>query len=174
MPVHVALLRAVNVGGTGKLPIADLVKLCEKAGFVRVATYIQSGNVVFESPRSQAEVGAILEAALAKKLGKPTRVHVRSATELRAILDGNPFPKAPTNRVLVFFLDAVGGVVSNVKNQAKEELVLLGRELFVHYPEGQGTSKLVVPLAKEGTGRNLNTVAKLAEMAASAEQVGRR
>ncbi len=176
MAVHVALLRAVNVGGTGKLPMADLKKLCEKAGFSAVQTYIQSGNVVFESALTESEVRVALESALAKKLGKPTRVHVRSARELRATLDANPFPTAPPSRVIVTFLDAVPAkdALANVRNQTEEALAVVGRELFTHYPAGQGTSKLIVPIAKEGTGRNLNTVAKLAELAAPTEQLEQR
>lgn len=167
MAAFVALLRAVNVGGTGKLAMADLVTLCEKAGFKRVKTYIQSGNVVFESSASEARIKAALEKALAIKVGKPVGVLVRSGAELDRVLAGNPFKKAPPNRVIVLFLDEApeADVLEGVKAPGGEELVLRGRELYIHYPVGQGVSKLKVPLAKVGTGRNLNTVARLAEMA---------
>jgi uncharacterized protein (DUF1697 family) len=167
MAAFVALLRAVNVGGTGKLAMADLVTLCEKAGFKRVTTYIQSGNVVFESRASEARIKAALEKALAIKVGKPVGVLLRSGAELDRVLAGNPFKKAPPNRVIVLFLDEApeADVLEGVKAPGGEELVLRGRELYIHYPVGQGVSKLKVPLAKVGTGRNLNTVAKLAEMA---------
>jgi uncharacterized protein (DUF1697 family) len=172
MAAFVALLRAVNVGGTGKLAMADLVKLCEKAGFKEVKTYIQSGNVVFESSASEARVKAALEKALAAKLGKPVGVLLRSGAELEKVLTHNPFKKAPPNRVIVLFLDEAPApdALAGIKPPGREELVLRGRELYIHYPDGQGTSKLKVPLAKIGTGRNLNTVARLAEMARASDR----
>jgi len=167
MAAFVALLRAVNVGGTGKLAMADLVKLCVKAGFTDVKTYIQSGNVVFDSSASEARVKAALEKSLAAKLGKPVGVLLRSGAELDRVLAHNPFKQAPPNRVIVLFLDKApaADALAAVKAPGGEELVLRGRELYIHYPDGQGVSKLKVPLAQVGTGRNLNTVAKLAEMA---------
>src|SRR5688572_16119444 len=106
MPAYAALLRAVNVGGTGKLAMSDLRRLCEESGLCDVRTYIQSGNVVFRSPRSEASVKKLLEQALAVQLGKPCGVLVRKAAELRELLEQNPFPDAAPNQVLVLFLDA--------------------------------------------------------------------
>ncbi len=168
MSTHIALLRAVNVGGTGKLPMADLRKLCEGLGFRHVRTYIQSGNVVFESPDAAARVKSALEGALARRMGKPCRVLLRSAKQLQALLTRNPFPDAEPNRVLVVFLDAPPpkGALDDWKIPAGERLHLAGRELFIHFPEGMGQSKLKVPFADIGTGRNLNTVRALVEMAA--------
>jgi len=167
--VFVALLRAVNVGGTGTLPMSELRALCESAGFTDVATYIQSGNVVLRSGLGERKVKEVLEAALAARLGKPVGVMVRTGTQLFATLKANPFKKAEPNKVVVVFLDKPPGAsaLNGVAIPGGEELSLGGRELFIHYPDGQGQSKLKVPLAKEGTGRNLNTVAKLAQMAAS-------
>jgi uncharacterized protein (DUF1697 family) len=167
MTAFVALLRAVNVGGTGKLAMSDLVKLCERAGFARVKTYIQSGNVVFESDGTEADVRSALARALEKKMKKPVGVLVRRGPELERVLAKNPFPDAATNRVLVFFLPEAPPkkVVSGVTGKDGEVLALHGREIYVHYPSGMGRSKLKVPLSDVGTARNLNTVAKLAEMA---------
>lgn len=167
MARYVALLRAVNVGGTGKLPMGELKGLCEAAGFSEVATYIQSGNVVFRSSLSEKKVKAALEAALAKKLGRPVGVALRTGAELAAALEANPFKKADPRRVVVLFLDKAPprSALEGVKAPGREELALEGREVFVHYPDGQGASKLRLPMAKDGTGRNLNTVAKLARMA---------
>lgn len=167
MAAFVALLRAINVGGTGKLAMADLVKLCEKAGFSGAKTYIQSGNVVFRSSATEAEIKAALERALAVKLGKPVGVLLRRAAELDRVLAQNPFKEAPPNRVIVMFLDQAPpkNAVAGVKSPGGEELVLHGRELYIHFPEGQGASKLKVPFAGVGTGRNINTVTKLAAMA---------
>jgi uncharacterized protein (DUF1697 family) len=163
----VALLRAVNVGGTGVLPMAELVKLCEKAGFTGVKTYIQSGNVVLGSRAGATTVKATLEKALAVKLGKPVGVHVRTAAELERVLADNPFASAPPNRVIVMFLETAPpkDVLAAVKRPGGEELAVRGRELFIRYPDGQGASKLKVPFADVGTARNINTVTKLAAMA---------
>ena len=167
MPVFVALLRAVNVGGTGKLPMSDLRALCTKAGFAGAVTYIQSGNVVFRSPLTEAKVRAKLEAALAARMGQPVGVLVRTGGELARVLRDNPFPEAPPNRVIVTFLGAPPprGALAGVVAPGGERVKIDGREVFVHYPEGQGQSKLKIPFAKLGTGRNLNTVAALSGLA---------
>jgi uncharacterized protein (DUF1697 family) len=102
MAVFVALLRAVNVGGTGKLPMSELRELCEDAGF---ATYIQSGNVVFSSKLGKAAARRALEKALATKMGKPVGVHLRTPSELDSIIGRNPFKRAARDRLLVQFLE---------------------------------------------------------------------
>lgn len=103
--VHVALLRAINVGGTGKLAMADLRALCEGCGFTDVATYIQSGNVVLRSKLGEAGVKKALEAALAKKMGKPFGALVRSAAEMQRLAADPPFAEAPPNFVYAHFFD---------------------------------------------------------------------
>src|SRR3954467_4271716 len=96
MTTFVALLRAVNVGGTGKLPMTELKAMCEKLGFTNVQTYIASGNVVFESRKSEASVKAALKTALQKTAAKPVGVLVRTPAELAKVAEGNPFPNEPT------------------------------------------------------------------------------
>lgn len=169
MNAYVALLRAVNVGGTGKLPMTELKAMCEAAGFVSVRTYIASGNVVFQSPKGEAQVKAALEAAFTAYAGKPVGVMVRTATEMAAVLVQNPFSKMPGNRTVAFFLDAKPTVdaLTSVTNQTNEQLRLGMREIYGYFPDGMGDSKLKIPAAKNGTARNMNTVAKLAEMAGS-------
>src|SRR5436190_18162109 len=134
MPAYAALLRAVNVGGTGKLSMSDLRQLCEDGGLRDVATYIQSGNVVFRSSRAEASVKKLLELALAKQLGKPCGVLVRTAKELRELLDENPFPEAAPNRVIVLFLDEKPSLASlqEVVAPGGEELHASGRHVFIH------------------------------------------
>ena len=164
---YAALLRAVNVGGTGKLPMVELARLCEAEGLCDVKTYIQSGNVVFTSPKKEAAVKGALEKTLARHLGKPAAVMVRTAGELEATIAANPFPDAPPNRLLITFFDEplAKDVLTGVVAPGGERLAIRGRELFIHYPDGMGASKLKVPLLKKaGTGRNLNTVVKLAAM----------
>ena len=169
MTAYVALLRAVNVGGTGKLPMSDLKALCEAAGFARVRTYIASGNVVFASSLAEAAVKAELERRLHDHAGKPVGVLVRTAAEMAAVRDANPFPQAPANRTIAFFLDAPPprDAAEKAAGRKDERIALGSREIYVLYDEGMGQSKLRIPAAKSGTARNLNTVAKLAEMAAA-------
>lgn len=172
MSVFIAFLRAVNVGGTGKLAMRDLVALCEQAGFSGARTYVQSGNVVFASDRSAAHVKATLERAVSQIVGKPTAVLLRTRDELARILADSPFPDAAPNRVIVFFLDEAPAqtVLATAKGATSEQLILRGRELYIHCPDGQGSSRLRLPLFDQGTGRNLNTIAKLVAMAQ--EQAG--
>ena len=168
MTSYACLLRAVNVGGTGKLPMAELRAMCEAAGFTDVRTYIASGNVVLRSASTARQVQAVLEAALAQYAGKPVGVLVRTAAEMSAVLAANPFPDAAPNRVVVIFLDQPPSpdALHAVSGQAGEELALGTREIHVHYRNGIGDSKLKIPAAKAGTARNLNTVAKLVGMVA--------
>jgi uncharacterized protein (DUF1697 family) len=169
MPVYIALLRAVNVGGTGKLPMTDLKAMCEQAGFSKVKTYIASGNVLFQSPKPEAQVKKSLESALAAYAGKPVNVAVRTAAEMAAVLAANPFPDAPGNRSLAIFLDTAPPVdaLQHATGQRNEQMALGRREIYVLYDEGMADSKLKIPAAKTGTARNLNTIAKLAELAAN-------
>jgi uncharacterized protein (DUF1697 family) len=168
MARYVVLLRAVNVGGTGKLLMSALRSLCEEAGFTRVETYIASGNVVLASPAPAAKIKAELEARLRAHAGKPVGVVVRTASEMLDVLHANPFPLAESKRTYVIFLDErpPQDVLLRAVGVSSEELRLGKREIFVHYPNGMGRSKLRIPDAKMGTARNMNTVAKLAEMAA--------
>lgn len=169
MTAFIALLRAVNVGGTGKLPMTELKAMCEQAGFVKVKTYIASGNVVFQSKLPEAKVKAALESALETYAGKPVGVSIRTASEMASVLAANPFSTAPTNRTVAIFLDKAppANALETAANQTTEQLQLGIREIYAYYPDGQGESKLRIPAARSGTARNMNTVAKLAEMAAA-------
>jgi uncharacterized protein (DUF1697 family) len=166
MAAYAAFLRAVNVGGTGKLPMSELRTLCEGCGFEGIATYIQSGNVVFRSRRGEAAVKKLLEQALEQHMGKAFGAMVRSAAELQKVLESNPFPSAAPNRLLVMFLDAAPAAssVAGVVCPDGEELALVGRELFLHFPKGLGQSKLKLPFRDIGTARNLNTVRKVSAL----------
>jgi len=168
MAGYVALLRAVNVGGTGKLPMNELKAMCEELGLSSVRTYIASGNVVFTSRKAEFAIKSALEKRLAAYAGKPVGVMVRSAAEMAQVAADNPFPKAAPNRTLAIFLDEKPpkNALSGVRGQKDEQIKLGRREIYVHYGDGMGQSKLVIPAAKAGTARNLNTVATLAKMAA--------
>jgi uncharacterized protein (DUF1697 family) len=168
MTRYVALLRAVNVGGTGKLPMADLKALCLDVGLTRVEIYIASGNVVFESKSAAAKVKADLEARLLAYAKKPIGVVLRTAAEMAAVRTANPFPKGEPKYTYAIFLDQrpPHDALENAVGQSDEEMRLGAREIYIHYPSGMGRSKLRIPAAKPGTARNMNTVAKLAEIAA--------
>lgn len=168
MTVYVALLRAVNVGGTGKLPMAELRAMCEAVGLENVRTYIASGNVVFRSRKSEAAVKKALETALAEYAGKPVGVMVRTAAEMASVAAGNPFAGEPGNRVVAIFVDdTLAKDVLKAATGVQGEQMRVGlREIYVHYGDGMADSKLKIPAAAKGTARNLNTVAKLAAMAA--------
>jgi uncharacterized protein (DUF1697 family) len=166
MTTYIALLRAVNVGGTGKLPMADLNTLCTELDFGRIETYIASGNVVFDCDLPAAQVQAQLERRLLTYAGKTVGVLVRTASEMRTILKRNPFSGKEPNLTYAFFLNEkpLSDVLDDVRGRSGEELRLGRREIYVYYPKGMGKSKLRIPAAKLGTARNLNTVAKLVEM----------
>lgn len=167
MKTFIVLLRAVNVGGTGKLPMAELRAMCEDAGFERVRTYIASGNVVMQSAASEKQVKAALETRLERYAGKPVGVLVRTAAELASVLAANPFPKAAPNRTVAIFLDKAppADALETIGGRNREEIALGKREIYVHYGDGMADSKLRIPAAKAGTARNINTIAKLVEIA---------
>ena len=161
------MLRAVNVGGTGKLAMADLRSICLDAGFTRVETYIASGNVVLTSPASAASVKKTLEKRLLDYAGKPTGVIIRTAREIAAVLAANPFQRGEPQHTYVVFLDAPPprDALASATGRVDEDMRLGKREIFITYPTGMGRSKLRIPAAKMGTARNLNTVAALVELA---------
>lgn len=167
MTTFVCLLRAVNVGGTGKLPMADLSQLCVGAGFRKVQTYIASGNVVLDSDAGELEVKARLEAALLKYAGKPIEVLVRSAAALAAVLADNPFKQEAPNRCVAVFLNVqpTPDSLTHISGRHGEQLALGRREIYIAYGAGIGQSKLKVPAAAMGTARNINTITRLVQMA---------
>lgn len=168
MTAYVALLRAVNVLGTGKLPMTELKSMCEIAGFQSVRTYIASGNVVFQSKKKEAQVKAILEASLLAYSGKPMAALVRTAQEMANVLAANPYADHPGDRTVAIFLDHVPtqSDLDCVSKLTNERLCLGTREIYVAYPDGIGQSRLNLPASRLGTARNMNTIAKLAQMAA--------
>jgi uncharacterized protein (DUF1697 family) len=181
MARFVALLRAVNVGGYGKLSMAELRKLLEGLGYGRVETYIQSGNAVFDAKGTAAKVARDVYAALEKHTGAPVDVIVRTPEELESVIAGNPFAAeaaADGARVHVGFLDrpapatATAGLQQIVDKypQRRDRFHLTGNTLYLHLPDGAADTKftgkaLEKALGGVGTARNWNTVLKLREMA---------
>jgi uncharacterized protein (DUF1697 family) len=166
MTAHVALLRAVNVAGTGALPMAELKAIGEACGFANCRTYIASGNLLFDTATPEAAIKTALEARLATFAGKPIEVFVRTGAELTAIIDANPFPDAHGSRHLVYFHDhpPAPDFIAQCRDVNGERLALGLRELHVDYGEGIRFTKLKIPGKTERTARNMNTVRKLAAL----------
>ncbi len=169
MTDYVALLRAVNVGGTGKLPMSELKSMGKAAGFADVRTCIASGNLLFTSRLGEATVRKKLERQLHGYAGKPVGVLIRTAAEMARVLADNPFPEAPGNRVVAIFLDSPppADALDDVRHQTQERLACGTREIYVHYGDGMADSRLTIPAAKAGTARNINTVARLVQLFAA-------
>lgn len=167
LPAYIALLRAVNVGGT-KLPMTALSGMCADAGFENVRTYIDSGKAVFRATGGESRIKGILEARLESYAGRSVGVLVRTATEATSVLAKNPFRRHPANHTVAIFLDTSPphGALDAARG-CKTELPALGaRESHVMYADGIARSKLLIPAAKAGTARNMNTISRLAAMAA--------
>ena len=173
----IGLLRGVNVGGRGRVPMAELRALCAGLGWRDVATYIQSGNLVFAAEGKAAALEAELETALAERMRVETAVLVRSAAGWKRLIALNPFDKASgkePNRVLLGLSKAGLRPGAAAALQAKaaggERVEAAGGALWFHYPEGVGRSKLSPSLidrlaGSPVTARNWRTVVKLGEMA---------
>ena len=166
-PATIALLRAVNVGGTGKLPMEELRAMAAALGLANPRTYIASGNLLVDTELPEAKLQALLETRLAAFVGKPVGVLIRTAAEMAAVAAANPFAEAPGNRVVAIFLDTAPppSALTDHKGLADERIALGRREIFIHYPTSMADSRLAIAAARGGTARNLNTVAKLAALA---------
>ena len=169
MTAYAALLRAVNLGPVNQMPKQVLIDTAAAAGFARIRTHAASGNLLFDADTCEAEVKAALEARFAAHAGRPVPVIVRTAAELAAIRDANPFADAPGNRVVAILLDARphADALAHARYTEGEQMALGEREIYVRYTDaGMGRSKLVIPAAKVGTARNMNTIGKLATLLA--------
>ena len=180
MKSYLAFLRAVNVGGTGKIAMADLKAWLAGLGFGDVRTLLQSGNVVFRGPAEDAGgLEARLEREAKMRLGLETDFFVRSADEWEEVIRRNPFPEAaeadPSHLVVMVLKNAPTAAAAKALQAAvkgRESTCVRGREAYVVYPDGIGRSKLTIgvierQLGTRGTGRNWNTVLKMAQAATS-------
>ena len=166
MTAYVALVRAVNLGAGSILPSAALAKIGKEIGFGEVRTFIASGNLLFTAEADEAAVAARVRQGVEAFLGKPALVLVRSAAEMAQIVRDNPFPDDPGNRVVAFFLPdrPDQAMIDTATGVAAERMALGKREIVIAYDEGMGKSKLKLPAFKHGTGRNMNSVAKMAAL----------
>jgi uncharacterized protein (DUF1697 family) len=170
---YVALLRGVNLLGKSTLKMCDLKAIADDLGLQGARTHIASGNLLFASDKPEEKLRSMLQKELHKHMGKQVSVMFRTAGEIEAVVKANPFADQAGNSVQVFFLNEAPpeDLLSTVRNRAEDERIAAGpREVFVAYGErGIGRSRLRIPAADAGTARNMNTVAKLAEMARELE-----
>ncbi len=176
MKTYIALLRGINVGGKGLLPMKELAAILELLGCRAVSTYIQSGNAVFEHKDGETKkLAGKISAAIDKERGFAPHVLVLEAQELKRAVDENPFSQAAAEpkSLHVFFLDAKPAA-STLKpldglKRATEEFQLLGKRFYFHAPDGIGRSKLAANVERHlgvpATSRNWRTVCTLLEMA---------
>jgi uncharacterized protein (DUF1697 family) len=193
MPTHVALLRGINVGGRNKMPMAELRQVVASLGHADVATYIQSGNVVFSAAEAgtagTADTTALAEAleqAIAAALGVSVRVVVVSRDELAQVMRDSPYSDEPNPKAVhAVFLSArpgpeVADRVADAHRRAEQKqpssrdtAQVIGRTIFVHTPDGFGRSELAAQIVQGSRGksddlvstaRNWATVTKLLAM----------
>ncbi|MDX6320864.1 MAG: hypothetical protein QOF52_722 [Propionibacteriaceae bacterium] len=170
MTAYAALLRGVNVGGK-KVSMSGLRAMAESLGYDDVATYINSGNLLFSSTKRASTLVREIEAAISDQLGLSVDVAVRSHDQLRRVLAANPYPDGDPSRVTVAFLTGPPASDAEAKMAAiavDEPFTLAAGEIYVHYTRGLGNSVLAQRFSKiigvSATVRNIRTVAKLVEL----------
>ena len=176
MPVHVALLRGINVGGANKIAMTELRALAGELGWMQAETYIQSGNLVFDAEDERTRLETALEVGIQRRFGLNVPVLVRAAAEWTALVAANPFPEAAEtepNRLMLLLSkqppppEAAAALQERARNG--ERVATAGKALWIHYAGGAGTSKLAPALidrlvGSPATARNWRTVLKLQEM----------
>lgn len=174
--VQVALLRGINVGGKNKLPMKDLAEIFVDAGCANVATYIQSGNVIFEASNALSKkIAAIVKAEIESRFGLSIPVVLRSAEEMSTVVSSNPFLSAGADpeHLHVAFLsgepsaDRVAAI--DADRSPGDAFAVRSRDVFLHLPNGVAKTKLSnaffdSKLATTSTVRNWRTVLKLVEL----------
>ena len=172
---YIALLRGVNVGGNTRVAMSDLVALLKKLGFEDARSLLNSGNLAFRADRkSPAQLERLLDSEVEKRLGLTTKFFVRSADEWKQVIAQNPFTreaKEDPAHLIVMFLDGEPKDIKQLQGAIKgrETVRAAGRQLYIVYPDGVGTSKfshavIEKNLGLRGTGRNWNTVLKLGQL----------
>jgi len=178
MPTYICMLRGINVGGHNQVPMTQLRAMFEALGCKQVATYIQSGNVVFDAAKGSPEqFSQKIEKKILVHFGFPVSVITRTPDELQESIMGNPFLKeckAEPAKVHVAFLSQAPAAEAVKKLHAlatvSEQVRCAGREVYLYYREGMGRAKLTGSVVEKvlgvrATARNWNTVTKLYEMA---------
>ena len=167
MHTHIAFLRGINVGGNTMVSMTDLAAICTQIGFENVRTYLNSGNVIFDSPLPESELQWRLEKALSGKTGKDIGIVIRSHEDLERVVKGNPFPEAVPSQVGVLLMTepVAENILAEFVIPGRENVILGKREVYVHYSDGMGRSKMKWPVSlRHGTMRNINTLVKLVSL----------
>lgn len=175
MPTWVALLRAVNLGNVNKVSMPVLREALAEAGFTEVRTYVQSGNVVLDSPlRSPAKVGAAVGRVVHERFGVDTPVVMRTGKQLRAVLDWNPFPEAAADRPQLTYVVHLSGTPAPAAvekvlaaDTAPDAVAVRGQEMVIAYAKTSRESRTATALKKigvDGTARNWRTLTALVEL----------
>ena len=175
MGVYVAFLRGINLGPTNKISMPELRAMATDLGSAEVTTYINSGNLIFSSPKKAATLEREMSAAIKERFGTDTDVAVRTPAQLRKILENNPYPDGSPSQVTVAFLTKPAPPEAEEKVAAiateAEPFTFAGSEVYVHYSNGLGKSKLAEKFSSvigvSATVRNVNTVAKVLALAES-------
>jgi uncharacterized protein (DUF1697 family) len=182
MPVLISMLRGVNVGPHNRIKMDDLRTLYESLQLQEPRTYVQSGNVIFRTKQSNlGSLGKRIQDGISKKFGFRPEVIIRTAEEVTQSLGANPFRDRrdiEPSKLLITFLAAEppAEAQTNIRTLKiqREELHLIGRELYIYFPDGIGTSKIPWSSVEKflkvtGTARNLNSVMKMLEIAEKME-----
>ena len=179
--VTIALLRGINVGGKNRLPMKELAALFVDAGCEDVRTYIQSGNVVFRTgPEADEEISTVISASILNHFGYRIPVITRTAREFQEIVQANPFVEAGAEADKLHFMflaelpDSANVEALDPHRSPGDEFAVMGREIYLHYPNGVARSKLTNSyfdsrLSTTSTTRNWRTTLKLLELATGAE-----
>ena len=179
-PRSVALLRGINVGGNNKIPMGELRALCDELGWKDVATYIQSGNVVFSAPQTPAKREAALQMAIQRSFGFSICVLVRTGTNWQTFADTNPFEKTAQGEAKILMLalaqkqfDRNAEASLREKATSGEKIKQAGSAIWIQFPLGVGKSKLTPAVLDRLAGspvtlRNWNTVIAISEMLTTA------
>jgi uncharacterized protein (DUF1697 family) len=175
MPTYISMLRGINVGGQKKVPMAELSKLYDSLGVSHVKTYIQSGNVIFDSPSADIqELSAEIQRTIKNAFGFDVPVFIRTIEEFTALIQNNPFPNKDLTKLHVTFLSSSPASqpiqeIDTVKDEL-EEFLICGKEIYLFCPNGYGQTKLTNNFFEKNlkvlaTTRNWNSVNKLLSMA---------
>jgi uncharacterized protein (DUF1697 family) len=185
MPVIIAMLRGVNVGGHNKIKMEELRALCKDLKLRDARTYVQSGNLIFKTDERDLDALAKrLQDAIERKFGFRPGMVLRTALEMRRVIARNPFAKrrgVEPNRLLVTFLAGEPAAEAREKaaqlDTSPEELRMDRHEVYIYFPNGMARPKVSWAsieriLKTSGTGRNWNSVTKMLEIAEELEASG--
>ncbi|WP_242918275.1 DUF1697 domain-containing protein [Pontibacter liquoris] len=177
MEIYIALLRGINVSGQKQIKMTDLKICLEEAGFQKVKTYIQSGNVVFEHESTNPQlVAGLVEQTILERFGFDIHVRITTASELKVILETNPYLNGREEDIKLLYVSFLSeepapiSIENLQKVNCPEEFRIAGKHLYLFATNGYGNAKLNNNLIEnklklKATTRNWNTITKLAEMA---------